>query len=60
MRAIRSIFADSYRSDKIAFYLEMTNFAFSVTGSGLLAITAADPTMWMIYPLYLVGSITRL
>ena len=29
LKSIKTIFADSYRSDKIAFYPEMTDFAFS-------------------------------
>ena len=48
----------SYYSDKIAFYVELVSVIFTVTGSTLLAFSAASPDMRIIYPLYLVGSIT--
>lgn len=59
MRTVRRFFADSYHSDPIAFYLEMCNFGFSVVASALLAYTADDPKLWMVYPLFLVGSTTQ-
>lgn len=56
IRYVKGFFMESYHSDVLAFRLEMLNFAFSVVGSMLLAMTAAHPDMRVIYPLYLVGS----
>lgn len=48
----------SFRSDPVAFYLEIISFIFTVGGSLLLATTAQAPDMTMVYPLFLVGAIT--
>jgi hypothetical protein len=59
LRSIREFFAVSYRSDPTAFYLEMCSFGFSVVASAMLSYMAADPVMWMVYPLFLIGSTTQ-
>ena len=48
----------SYHSDKFAFYVELVSVIFTVAGSTLLAFSAAAPDMRIVYPLYLVGSVT--
>ena len=56
MHRIQDFFRASYRSDKVAFYLELTSFLCHIIGSMTLAITAKDPNMLYIYPFSLVGS----
>lgn len=59
IRKVNRFFMESYHSDKLSFYLEMTNFTFSVIGSLLLAITARHPDMRIIFPIFLVGSVAQ-
>jgi len=56
---IKRVWADSYSSDRLAFYLEMQNFFFSVGASIMLASTAHHPNMAFIYPFYFVGSTSQ-
>jgi len=56
IKKVNGFFMESYHTDRIAFYLEMLNFTFSVVASLLLAITALHPDMRYIFPLFLVGS----
>jgi hypothetical protein len=56
---IKKFWADSYHSDRLAFYLEMQNFFFSVGASMMLASTANHPNMAFIYPFYFVGSTSQ-
>jgi len=56
---IKKFWADSYHSDRLAFYLEMQNFFFSVGASMMLASTAQHPNMAFIYPFYFVGSASQ-
>ena len=58
MQKIKSYFAHSYHSDKVAFYFEFVSFIFTVTTSLSLAITATDPNMALIYPGFFIGSST--
>jgi len=57
---IKLFWSSSYNSDKIAFYFELFSFLLVVTGSVKLAITATNPDMRYIYPLYFLGSLTAL
>jgi len=50
---------NAYRSDQLAFWLEMINFFFSVGASISLALTAQHPPMHLIYPFYFVGSTSQ-
>ena len=56
---IKRFWTDSYHSDKLAFYLEMQNFVFSVGASMMLAMTAQHPNMAAIYPFYFIGSTSQ-
>ena len=47
----------SYRSDKVAFYLELISFIFTVTASLMLAWNAAAPDMRLVYPGFFIGAI---
>ena len=49
----------SYRTDKVAFSFEMVSFIFTVAASLTLALTARDPNMLHIYPLFFIGSSTQ-
>ena len=60
MQRLIEFLTKSYHSDRLAFYLEMTNFLFSVGASMALAITALHPPMHLIYPFYFVGSISQM
>ena len=58
MRKIIDFWKSSYESDRIAFYLELSSFIFTVGASATLAFTAAAPDMKIVYPFFLIGSIT--
>jgi len=57
MEKLKSFLSKSHSSDKIAFYCELISFLFTVIGSSILALTAKDPDMVIIYPIVLLGSI---
>jgi hypothetical protein len=50
---------NSYKSDRVAFALELVSFIFTVGASMTLALTARDPNMLIVYPGFFVGSITQ-
>ena len=60
MNKIIEFWRSSYDSDRIAFYLELSSFIFTVGASLTLALTAAQPDMKLVYPFFLLGSITGL
>jgi len=60
MERIKNAVIRSYHEDHIAFYFELIGMLFTVSGSALLAFTAKDPNMLIIFPLYFIGSITGL
>ena len=60
MAAIEKIKAAFYRSwetDKIACIFELIGTIFTMIASMTLAITAKDPNMAMLFPIYQIGSI---
>lgn len=58
MERVKNALVRSWQHDHIAFIFEMIGTAFTIAGSLLLALTAKDPNMLAIFPLYEVGSIT--
>lgn len=60
MKQIINFWRSSYDSDKIAFFLELSSFIFTVGASATLAFTAAAPDMRIVYPFFFIGSITGL
>lgn len=58
MNSIIEFWRSGYRSDKIAFYLELSSFIFTVAASAVLAFTADAPDMRFVYPAFFIGSIT--
>ncbi|MBR20291.1 MAG: hypothetical protein CMA64_09155 [Euryarchaeota archaeon] len=59
MNAIVQFWANSYRSDKVAFGFELTSFVFTVLASSMLAVNAVDPDLRIIYPFFFIGSTTQ-
>ena len=59
VRRSREFWQRSYKSDPVAFVLELVSFVFTVAASTLLATTAADPNMLLVYPGFFVGSVTQ-
>ena len=60
MERIKNAVIRSYHEDHIAFYFELVGMIFTITGSAILALTAKDPNMVVIFPFYLIGSATGL
>ena len=58
MENIKNFWIKSYTSDRIAFFLELIAFVTTVSSSAMLAFTADNPDMSLIYPGFFVGSIT--
>jgi hypothetical protein len=58
MQKFREFWSASFRSDPRAFYLEITSFIFTVGGSALLAVTAQNPDMTIVYPIFMIGAAT--
>ena len=56
---IKYFWIQSYLSDRKSFYIELISVFFTVTASMSLAISAEDPDMARIYPLFFVGSVTQ-
>ena len=60
MNSIINFWRDSYRSNPVAFYLELVSFIFVVAATMTLAISAKNPNMAFVYPLFFVSSATAL
>lgn len=58
VRRIKHFWSANYRSDPVAFWLDMVSFVFTVGASLTLAITAQQPKMWLIYPGFFLGAVT--
>jgi hypothetical protein len=56
MQRFREFWSASFRSDPWAFGLELISFAVTVVASFMMAFTAAQPDMTVIYPIFFVGS----
>ena len=55
---IIDFWSSSYRSDSVAFVFELISFVFTVVASLILAVTAYNPNMVIVYPIFFVGSFT--
>jgi hypothetical protein len=58
LRVLKEFWVTSYKTDKLAFYLEVFSVAVTVWGSAMLTFTSPHPDMVVVFPLYLMGSIT--
>lgn len=54
---IKQWLLSSYKSDRVAFVAEMAAFKFAATAAIWMAITAKQPNMVVLYPIYLLSSI---
>ena len=57
-KILKEFWVTSYKTDKLAFYLEVFSVAVTIAGSYLLTFTSPEPDMKWIFPLYLMGSST--
>ena len=57
-RILKEFWVTSYKTDRLAFYLEVFSVVVTVAGSYLLTFTSPGPDMRWIFPLYLLGSST--
>lgn len=57
MERIYTALSKSWQHDHISFLSEMIGVAFTIAGSLLLALTANNPNMLIVFPLYEVGSL---
>jgi len=55
---IAEFWTQSYRTDRVAFYFELISVIFTIFGSLALTFTSPHPKMWIVFPLYLIGSST--
>jgi len=58
LKKIKGFWLESYHSDKVAFYYELTSFIFTVIASLSLAFYARDPNMALIYPAFFIGAVS--
>ena len=59
MNKVAQFWVNSYKSDQLAFSFELVSFIFTVAASLTLALTALDPNMVLVYPLFFIGSTTQ-
>mgnify|MGYP001175959340 CR=1 FL=1 len=57
-KLLKEFWVTSYKTDKLAFYLEVFSVAVTVAGSCILTFTSPQPEMTLVFPLYLMGSST--
>ena len=57
-KLLKEFWVTSYKTDKLAFYLEVFSVSVTIAGSYLLTFTSPGPVMRWIFPLYLLGSST--
>ncbi len=53
----RDFWVRSYQSDRRAFYYETISAICIFTSTTMLALTAQNPSMWIIYPINFVGAV---
>jgi len=58
MEKVKTALINHYRRDHIAFYFEMFGMVFTIAGSLIMALTAKNPNLAIVYPLFLIGSST--
>ena len=57
LKRIKQFWINSYKSDPMAFYLEMVSAVAVIIGSGILTYTVLSPRPDIFIPFYWVGSI---
>ena len=53
---IKNFWIESYTSNKKAFYLEIISFFCAITASFYLALTAQNPNMTLVYPIFFIAA----
>jgi|TARA_R100000455_G_scaffold23967_1_gene12754 hypothetical protein len=56
MESVKLFFIDSYKSNKIAFYIEMVSTLSVILGSLILTLTVLNPLTTVFVPFYWIGS----
>ncbi len=54
---VKGFWVESFLSNRKAFYLEVVSFVFAVSASLYLAITADNPTMELVYPIFFIAAL---
>ena len=57
-KILKEFWVTSFKTDKVAFYLEVFSVSVTIAGSFLLTFTSPGPDMRLVFPLYLMGSST--
>jgi len=57
MQRIKTALQQSWDTDHIAFIYEMFGTVFTIVGALLLALTAEEPNMKLVYPIYQIGTV---
>ena len=55
-KLLKEFWVNSYKTDSIAFWLELFSVTFTVCGSAVLTFTSPHPIMSIVFPLYWLGS----
>ena len=55
---IKNFWIESYLTNKSAFYFEIISFLCAVTASFYLALTAKNPNMILVYPVFFIAAFT--
>ena len=55
-RLLKEFWVNSYKTDSIAFWLELFSVTVTVCGSAVLTFTSPHPIMSIVFPLYWLGS----
>ena len=57
-RLLKEFWVNSYVTDQVAFWNELLSVSVTIIGSCILTFTSPTPTMYLVFPLYLLGSST--
>ena len=55
-KLLKEFWVNSYKTDSIAFWLELFSVTVTVCGSAVLTFTSPHPIMSIVFPLYWLGS----
>ena len=58
IKLLKEFWVNSYKTDVLAFYLELVSVIVTVLGSAVLTFTSPEPIMSVVFPLYWIGSCT--
>ena len=58
VRKVKQFWIESFISNPSAFYFEIVSFVCAVTASFYLALTAKNPNMVLVYPVFFIAAFT--